>query len=114
MDENTRIKKLQMEIASMTATMQKLSDDAERRHSEYLHHRNTDLGRLEHVEAHMGTLKHDSTVSGGSNSITIYKPFQVRNVKLYFPCFDGSDVLHWIFKAEYSIVCCYCKLQGNS
>jgi len=26
--------------------------------------------------------------------------FQVRNVKLDFPKFDGSDVLQWIFKAE--------------
>nr|KYP34631.1 hypothetical protein KK1_044394 [Cajanus cajan] len=28
------------------------------------------------------------------------QPFQVRNVKLDFPRFDGIDVLHWIFKAE--------------
>lgn len=28
------------------------------------------------------------------------QPFQVRNVKLDFPCFDGTEVLQWIFKAE--------------
>nr|KYP73406.1 hypothetical protein KK1_006031 [Cajanus cajan] len=28
------------------------------------------------------------------------QPFQVRNVKIDFPRFDGSDVLSWIFKAE--------------
>lgn len=84
----------------MVATIQKLAEDAERRHSEYLHHRNTDLGRLERVEAHLGTLKIDSSISGGSNSHTTPPPFQVRNVKLDFPRFDGNDVLHWIFKAE--------------
>nr|KYP47443.1 hypothetical protein KK1_030902 [Cajanus cajan] len=26
--------------------------------------------------------------------------FQVRNVKLDFPKFDGSEVLQWIFKAK--------------
>nr|KYP32492.1 hypothetical protein KK1_046816 [Cajanus cajan] len=28
------------------------------------------------------------------------QPFQVRNVKLDFPRFVGTDVLQWIFKAE--------------
>ncbi|KAJ1411038.1 Aspartic peptidase domain superfamily [Sesbania bispinosa] len=30
----------------------------------------------------------------------IKPPFQVRNVKIDFPRFDGSEVLSWIFKAE--------------
>lgn len=30
----------------------------------------------------------------------IVQPFQMRNVKLDFPRFDGSDVVNWIFKAE--------------
>ncbi|PNY15075.1 hypothetical protein L195_g011765 [Trifolium pratense] len=29
-----------------------------------------------------------------------HTPFQVRYIKLDFPCFDGSDVMNWIFKAE--------------
>jgi len=33
--------------------------------------------------------------TSGSN-----QPFQVRNIKLDFPRFDGSNVLHWIFRAE--------------
>ncbi|XP_050915075.1 uncharacterized protein LOC127130039 [Lathyrus oleraceus] len=100
MAENTRMKELQTAITSMAATIQKLAEDAERRHSEYLHHRNTDLGHLERVEAHLGTLKIDSAISDGSNSHTTPPPFQVRNVKLDFSRFDGNDVLHWIFKAE--------------
>jgi len=27
-------------------------------------------------------------------------PFQVRNIKLKFPRFDGKNVLEWIFRAE--------------
>jgi len=27
-------------------------------------------------------------------------PFQVRNIKLDFPWFNGSNVLEWIFKAK--------------
>jgi len=38
---------------------------------------------------------HDS----GSGS-TSPPPFQVQNIKLDFPRFDGSKVLQWIFKAE--------------
>jgi hypothetical protein len=39
---------------------------------------------------------------GGSSLGTtpaLFQPFHVRNVKLDFPRFDGSDILHWIFKA---------------
>lgn len=28
------------------------------------------------------------------------QPFQVCNIKLDFPRFDGSEVMNWIFKAE--------------
>ncbi|KAI5441762.1 hypothetical protein KIW84_010995 [Lathyrus oleraceus] len=35
-----------------------------------------------------------------STQTTIVKPFQVRNIKLDFPRFDGSEVMNWIFRAE--------------
>nr|KYP74492.1 Retrotransposable element Tf2 [Cajanus cajan] len=41
-----------------------------------------------------------SVQSGGLNSKGFQNPLQVRNVKLDFPRFDGSDVLQWIFRAE--------------
>lgn len=31
-------------------------------------------------------------------------PFQVRNIKLEFPRFDGKNVLEWIFRAERSFL----------
>ncbi|XP_017406476.1 uncharacterized protein LOC108319747 [Vigna angularis] len=42
----------------------------------------------------------ENMAHGGANSRNVHGPFQVRNVKLDFPRFDGSDVLQWIFKAE--------------
>jgi len=35
-----------------------------------------------------------------ANENVVAPPFQVRNVKLDFPRFNGSNVLEWIFKAE--------------
>jgi hypothetical protein len=35
---------------------------------------------------------------GASNSSK--QPFQVRNIKLEFPHFDGNNVLDWIFRGE--------------
>lgn len=97
MADNTRMKELQTAITAMTVTMKQMSDDTERRHAEYLQHRASDLSRLDRVEVH---LQQSSASSSGSNSTASSTPFQVRNVKLDFPRFDGSDVLHWIFKAE--------------
>lgn len=37
-------------------------------------------------------------VHGASNSSR--PPFQIRNVKLDFPCCDNHNVLDWIFKAK--------------
>ncbi|WVZ00999.1 hypothetical protein V8G54_027068 [Vigna mungo] len=42
----------------------------------------------------------ENMAHGGANSRILPGPFQVRNVKLDFPGFDGSDVLQWIFIAE--------------
>lgn len=81
----------------MTVTMKQMSEDADRRHAEYLQHRAIDLNRLDRVEVH---IQQSSASSGGSNSTVTSNPFHVGNVKLDFPRFDGSDVLHWIFKAE--------------
>nr|KYP39590.1 Transposon Ty3-G Gag-Pol polyprotein [Cajanus cajan] len=68
---------------------------------------------LEHLEKkdreharEINELRHDfdefraSVQSGGLNSKGFQNPLQVRNVKLDFPRFDGSDVLQWIFRAE--------------
>ncbi|XP_014519802.1 uncharacterized protein LOC106776848 [Vigna radiata var. radiata] len=41
-----------------------------------------------------------NTADASFSSTMKAPPFQVRNVKIDFPRFDGSDVLQWIFKAE--------------
>ena len=47
------------------------------------------------VNLHMNVAGNNSL--GGSSSPPL---FQVRNMKLDFPRFDGSEVLQWIFQAE--------------
>jgi len=42
---------------------------------------------------------HGGSSSSGKEAV-YNQPFQARSVKLDFPCFDGSEVLQWIFKAE--------------
>jgi len=45
-------------------------------------------------------LKSIAALESGSRLSPQSSSFQVRNLKLDFPRFDGSDVLQWIFKAE--------------
>ncbi|XP_020233863.1 uncharacterized protein LOC109813966 [Cajanus cajan] len=83
MAENTRLKELD-------ANVKKILDLMEKRDLCY----NERFAQLE-------LALHDVSKQqpGGSNSQTNL-PFQVRNIKLDFPKFDGTNVLQWIFKAE--------------
>ncbi|GAU23503.1 hypothetical protein TSUD_39820 [Trifolium subterraneum] len=58
--------------------------------------------RLDRIETAVESLLQKSTESAhdGSNSYSSRPPFQVRNVKLEFPWFDGKHAIEWIFKAE--------------
>jgi len=47
-----------------------------------------------------GNFHHVAEGHSSGSGYTNPPPFQVRNVKLDFPCFDCSEVLQWIFKAE--------------
>jgi len=72
--------------------------------------RQENKAQFETLEAAMDSLLKPNNNSGvnlhmnvaGNNSIggSPFPPFQVCNVKLDFPHFDGSEVLQWIFKAE--------------
>lgn len=42
----------------------------------------------------------DQVVASSSSSSSHYQPFQVRNIKLDFPRFDGTNSLHWLFRAK--------------
>lgn len=55
--------------------------------------------RFESLETAMTLLRVASTSSNRSNS-SFAPPFHVRNVKLDFPHFNGSNVLEWIFWTE--------------
>lgn len=101
MAENTRMKGLEAAINGIDTTMQKMMEDAGARHNDYMQHRHNDMARLERVEAQLGSLQLSSALNGSGNSDgTPRQPFQIRNVKLDFPRFDGTEVLNWIFKVE--------------
>ncbi|KAJ1428448.1 Retrotransposon gag domain [Sesbania bispinosa] len=85
MAENTRMKELVADVKRMLELM-------ETRDKEYSH-------RFEVMESSIEVLLHKRPV-GDSSSGAPPPPFQVRNIKLDFPRFDGTDVLQWIFKAE--------------
>lgn len=101
MAENTRMKSMENTIAEIHKALQKSQEDADRRHAEYMHHRHLDEARFDRVDNQLSLL-HASSSSGGKNSTSssTVQPFQVRNIKLDFPRFDGSDVMNWIFRAE--------------
>ena len=104
MADNTRMKTMENAIAEMSKTLQRFVEDADRRHNEYSQHRHLDQARFERVESQLTSL-HENQLSGGKHSVSgstpsPSQPFQMRNIKLDFPQFDGSEVMNWIFKAE--------------
>jgi hypothetical protein len=104
MADNTRMKSMENTIAEMNKTLQKFIEDADHRHNDYSHQRLLDQARFERVESQLSSL-HETQLTGGKNaasgsSSSSTQPFQMRNIKLDFPRFDGSEVLNWIFKAE--------------
>ena len=59
-------------------------------------------GILEQIQQSLATngeTSHGARLNGSENS-SPWTPFVPRYVKLDFPRFDGTDVLHFIFKAE--------------
>ena len=94
MTENIRLKELDTNVKKILKLIEK-------RNHEY-------ISRFSLIEVTLEDLTHKQVVSG-SNSNTSGgfppPPFQVRKVKLDFPRFDGSKVLHWIFKAEQFRLC---------
>ncbi|WVY94508.1 hypothetical protein V8G54_033596 [Vigna mungo] len=105
MAENTRLKELATEIArlkDLPVEVCRIAEAMERRERdlqkwmEHLTLREQDAeNRFQTLESTLGSLLQTKTPPS-----TEPPPFQVRNVKLDFPRFDGTDVLQWIFKAE--------------
>jgi len=90
MAENTRLKELGTDIKRILELM-------ENRDKKYF----ARFAKLELVIDDLtitGSVGGSNSSSGGPHS---HPPlFQVRNIKLDFPRFDGTNVLQWIFKAE--------------
>jgi len=92
MVENTRLKDLAVEMKKLAEMM-----EASKSMLEFTQLENKI--RFEKIESAMDIVfKRDSSMSSGA--VKLNEPFQVRNVKLDFPRFDGSEVLQWIFKAK--------------
>ena len=112
MAENTRMKELQAEVKNNSAELKRLMDLMELRDQEqraFTAQVQTDANaRMTQLQNIIETMvQNRSQQTGGSNStsttneaIPIRTAFQVKDVVLEFPRFDGHNVLHWIFTAE--------------
>lgn len=112
MAENTRLKELSSDVKRNAEAIEKLSND--------IHEQMSRLGianssRFEQLEAmQMNTESKFSQTTSALDMLLNQSPqrkthgagnsnkqsFQVRNIKLEFPRFDGNNVLEWIFRAE--------------
>ncbi|WVY92276.1 hypothetical protein V8G54_037790 [Vigna mungo] len=108
MAENTHMKELAAEVnrlKDLPETMNKMvealnvQDKEMKKLMELLATREKDHAtRFETLESNLDSLLR---LGGTQNTASSHLPFQVRNVKIDFPRFDGADVLQWIFKAEH-------------
>ncbi|WVZ21204.1 hypothetical protein V8G54_008526 [Vigna mungo] len=87
MAENTRMKEI-ARLKDLSAEVSRLVESMERRKREFQ--------KFQTLESTMGSLLQTKPPPS-----TKPQPFQVCNVKLDFPHFDGIEFLQWIFKAEY-------------
>lgn len=99
MADNTRMKTMENSIAELTKTLQRYMEESDRRHNEYVQHRQMDRAHLDRVDNQLNSL-HAAAQSAVQPPQPTLQPFQMRNIKLDFPRFDGSEVTNWIFKAE--------------
>lgn len=100
MAESTKMKSLENAINDINKVLLKSQEDADRRHAEYMQHHNLDQARLDRVDNQLSLLHVSSSSDGKNSQTTTIQPFQVRNIKLDFPRFDGSEVMNWIFRVE--------------
>jgi hypothetical protein len=98
MAEVTRFKDVQIELKEVQNSLQKVLSLMELRNTEYVRDRESDSLRLDRLEATVGALQLSASVTGSPSSAPpppppAQQPFQIRNIKLDFPRFDGTDVL---------------------
>ena len=113
MAENTRLKELQAKIENQGAEIRRLMDLMELRDQEQRAHTDqVQADARQRMEQFQNALEqfmqNYSQPHGGSSSNTssptsnpLHTAFQVKDIALGFPHFDGhTPVLEWIFKAE--------------
>jgi len=88
MVENTRLKDLD-------ANVKKILELVEKRDQDY-------FARFAKLELALEHVTNKQSIGGSNSNATNANPqtFQVCNIKLDFPRFDGLNVLQWIFKAD--------------
>ncbi|KAI5443821.1 hypothetical protein KIW84_012462 [Lathyrus oleraceus] len=68
MAKNTRMKGLEVVVNGINTTMQKMMEDADARHNNYMQHRHTNMVHLERVKTQLGSLQLSSSLNGSGNS----------------------------------------------
>jgi len=112
MAENTRLTTMAADIRAHEVELKRVMDLFKLRDQEQSAHtaqvEAAANARLDRLQTMLESLIQNNTqLHGGPNmnspnfnQSTSRAPFQVRNVKLDFPKFNGSDVMAWIFQAE--------------
>jgi len=112
MADNTRMATMAVEIRAHDAELKRVMDLLELRDQEqHAHTAQVEAAANAHIERIQSMveslLQNQAQLHGGSSmnstqthTIQPRQAFQIRNVKLDFPKFNGSDVMAWIFKAE--------------
>ena len=116
MADNTRLKDLSSELKRISDMMERSNQVT----ADRLGRLESSMSRVDHLETSldavtramdaltrsMDRLQDPSTSTStnsknsASSSSHSSQPFQMRQVKLDFPRFDGTDPLNWIFRAE--------------
>ena len=107
MAENTRMKEVNANIAKlfemMEATPARVEEENRARMETFQKALESFMIEAEenrHSRPSPPPITHGSNSSMDPNAQNHRQPFQVQNVKIDFPRFDGSNVMEWIFRAQ--------------
>jgi len=95
------MKEAVVDVKQLTTTVATTNHDLQSLITSLHERQRDDSTRFQTLETTMdAVLKSIQALVTGSRAVSHSPSFQVRNVKLDFPKFDGSEVLQWIFRAE--------------
>ena len=92
-------------LKDLVAEQKQLQEISDHKDAEYLEQFHSFDVKFEQIQASLVILMNKQQATSSLNSLATtlgnnHNPFQLRNVKLDFPKFDGFDVLDWLFKAD--------------